>query len=446
MFSASKTKQAVSGALALTKSLRFRSSASAYLTRTTSSTTNQKTWTWSGWLKIGDIASASLLTPFSFGFNPTGATDVGTFFRIYLNQISLSQTTNGSADYTLTTNQIFRDPSAWYHFVIAFDTTQAVSTNRIKLYVNGSQVTSFGTANYPSLNFNTSANLSGGNPKIGAIDVDQSVTSQFFDGYMAEINFIDGQQLTPSSFGATDATTGVWQPIAYSGSYGTNGFHLPFTNTASTTTLGYDTSGNSNNWTTNNISLTAGSTYDSMNDVPTLTSATSSNYATLNAIFKGSQITLSNGNLDYSHSGITTDCRVLSTVAMSSGKWYCEHTCTITSSLFVIGIALASEIPSVSYIGGTSGSYGYYALNGNKYNNASAVAYGSVYGTSGDVIGIAFDASLGTLTFYLNGVSQGVAFTGIPSGSYVFGQGDYTGSTYTGAFNFGQRPFTYTPP
>ena len=111
-----------------------------------------------------------------------------------------------------------------------------------------------------------------------------AVPRNYFDGYLTEINFIDGQALTPSSFGSTNTTTGVWQPIKYTGTYGTNGFYLNFGNNASTTTLGYDTSGNSNNWTTNNISLTAGSTYDSMTDVPTLTSATVANYAVLNPI------------------------------------------------------------------------------------------------------------------------------------------------------------------
>ena len=108
--------------------------------------------------------------------------------------------------------------------------------------------------------------------------------SGYFDGYLAEVNFIDGQALTPSSFGAYNAITGVWQPTKYAGTYGTNGFYLNFNNNASTTTLGYDTSGNSNNWTTNNISLTAGVTYDSMLDVPTLTSATVANYAVLNPL------------------------------------------------------------------------------------------------------------------------------------------------------------------
>jgi hypothetical protein len=110
---------------------------------------------------------------------------------------------------------------------------------------------------------------------MGAVD--------FYDGYLTEINFIDGQALTPNSFGTINSY-GVWQPITYGGSYGTNGFYLPFTNNASTTTLGYDFSPQGNNWTTNNISLTAGSTYDSMTDVPTLTSATAANYAVMNPL------------------------------------------------------------------------------------------------------------------------------------------------------------------
>jgi hypothetical protein len=118
---------------------------------------------------------------------------------------------------------------------------------------------------------------------------------EFFDGYLAEINFIDGQALTPNSFG-TFNSYGVWQPITYGGSYGTNGFYLPFSNNASTTTLGYDFSPNGNNWTTNNISLTAGATYDSMTDVPTLTSATAANYCVYaNPLWVGQRLLAGHG-------------------------------------------------------------------------------------------------------------------------------------------------------
>jgi len=443
MFAASKTAS-VSGGYQIQRSLRFNSADSAYLNRTPASASNRTTWTWSGWVKRSSFGTDQQL------FSAGGS---GAFQFLYQTSTdclyiydSVSSTT------AVITTQVFRDPSAWYHVVLATDTTQATASNRFKLYINGVQVTSFGTATYPAQNSTLSVNNTA-NHSVGSWS--GAGGGNFFSGYMTEVNFIDGQALTPSSFGETNAQTGVWQPKAYSGTYGTNGFYLNFSDNSNTTaaTLGKDYSGNGNNWTPNNFSVTAGSGNDSLVDSPTsygtdtgVGGEVRGNYATLNALSKGSQITLSNGNLDYSHSGTTGDCRTLSSVAINSGKWYCEHTCTTTSSLFIVGIALASDSPSAGYMGATSGSYGYYASNGAKYNNGNSSAYGASWGTSGDVIGIAFDADAGTLTFYKNGTSQGTAYTSIPAGQYVFGQGDYTGSTYTGTFNFGQRPFAYTAP
>ena len=163
---------------------------------------------------------------------------------------------------------VYRDPSAWYHVVCVLDTTQATANNRVRIYVNGVEVTAFGTLNNPTQN-STLAFNGAVNHAIGA-DIPNSGARNFLDGYLTEINFIDGQALTPSSFGSTDTTTGVWQPIKYVGTYGTNGFYLPFSDNSSTTNIALDYSGNGNNWTPNNISVTAGATYDSMLDVPTL--------------------------------------------------------------------------------------------------------------------------------------------------------------------------------
>jgi hypothetical protein len=212
----------------VTNSLRFRSSASASLTRTPTVTSNRTTWTWSGWIKRGAVDSG-LYTPFAFGDNSTGATDVGAFSRFNNNVLEFSEAHGGVNSFALTTTQVFRDPSAWYHIVFVADTTQATASNRLRIFVNGNQVTAFTTATYPTQNFNTSANQAGVPQRIGVIDVDGTAAGQYFDGYMADINFIDGQALTPNSFGTFNGL-GVWQPIRYGGSYGTNGFYLPFTN------------------------------------------------------------------------------------------------------------------------------------------------------------------------------------------------------------------------
>ena len=255
------------------RSLRFRSSASAYLSRTPASAGNRKTWTWSGWVKRG--ALGVLQTLFS-AYNSN--TDSGYTEIRFLSADTL--VLSGYATNWRITTQVFRDSSAWYHIVVSLDTTNATAANRIKIYLNGSEITAFGTSNNPALNDDFAINLNAAH-SIGRV---QATATQYFDGYMTEVNFIDGQALDPTYFGEYNEDTGVWQPIKYTGTYGTNGFYLKFSDNSTTTTLGYDYSGNSNNFTTNNVSVTSGVTYDSMTDVPTLTSTDAANYAVMNPL------------------------------------------------------------------------------------------------------------------------------------------------------------------
>ena len=417
----------------LTKSLRFRSSASAYLNRTPASAGNRKTWTLSTWVKRGKLSADTTILSAGYSTNPW-------FVLQYVgsdNTLAVSATAGTSASWK--TSAVFRDPSAWYHVVCVVDTTSSTttitntSTDRIRLYVNNVQQTLSG-GTVPTQNSDLQVNNTVSHT-IGGY------SSEYFDGYMTEINFIDGQALTPSSFGSTNALTGVWQPAKYTGTYGTNGFYLPFTNTTSTTTLGYDFSGNSNNWTTNNLSLTAGTTYDSMNDVPTLTSATTANYATLNPLmFRLSNTpaaTLSNGNLTSTHTPSGYGTYVFSTIAATGGKFYYEVTITSLVGGGDVGIDNGQGQYSLST------GRAVYLNDGRKIINGSISAYGASF-TTGDVIGVAFDLINGTITFYKNGTSQGVASSSIGTSAYFsFGEGD-TGSVYN--WNFGQRPFSYTPP
>jgi hypothetical protein len=211
----------------LTKSLRFRNSASAKLTRTPASASNRTTWTWSGWIKPGALIDETI---FMAGAEDAARTQLE---FVYNGSSQFNNLSFSSVDTSVTLNyfstQVFRDPAAWYHVVVAVDTTQATSTNRVKIYVNGSQITSWDTSTAPSQNLNTHMN----NNVAHVIGARSYTSSSYFDGYMAEVNFVDGQQLTPSSFGATSAIFGTWQPKQYTGSYGTNGFYLPFTNTTS---------------------------------------------------------------------------------------------------------------------------------------------------------------------------------------------------------------------
>jgi hypothetical protein len=429
------------GGYNLTRSLRFRKSASAKLTRTPSTAGNRRTFTASMWLKRGLIINVT-----SFLSADTNGGSYPDDFQFYDNKIAFF--VNGSINGLVQTQAVFRDPSAWYHVVLVVDTTQATDTNRVKIYVNGVQQTTTGT--YPTLNYQTYFNSVIGH-QIG----NSSPDNNYFDGYMAEINYVDGQALTPSSFGANSPTTGVWQPKKYAGTYGTNGFYLPFTNNASTTTLGNDFSGNGNNWTTNNISLTAGSTYDSMTDVPTLTSATAANFATWNPLKRSYQtggvthlpFNFSNGNLTVSADNNSSIHETWSTIGVSSGKWYWEVTVTQAASLDVYVGAINGSFADTSV--GSSFGNGAYQNNGVIQNlSGTLVTSGSTY-TNGDIIGVALDCTNGTVQFYKNNVAQGAtpSYT-FTSGTLMFAKvntNDVAGANILNG-NFGQRPFAYTPP
>jgi hypothetical protein len=439
MFSSNTTQE--SGGYQIQRSLRFNSADTAYLGRTPATASNRRTWTWSGWVKRSGFNTDSALftcffanndnSNFALLFNSANQLSVG------LNSISAFQTT-----------PVYRDPSGWYHVVLAVDTTQATAANRMSLYVNGVQVTAFATNNLASISQNTELGVNTANAHLlGAMNQ----VGWLYPGYMTEVNFIDGQALTPSSFGAFDAQTGVWGPIPYAGTYGTNGFYLNFSNNSNTTaaTLGADYSGNGNNWTPNNFSVTAGAGNDSLVDVPTnwgvdtgVGGSVRGNYCTGNPLDVGSGITFSNGNLDYT--GVTADQTARSTVGVATGKWYWEVTPTSATSRLAIGIVDAATSGNSAYVGQTATSYSYYSLNGNKYNNATNASYGAAFDLN-DVIGVALDMDAGTLVFYKNGTSQGTAYTGI-TGTKIPAVSNGVSSTQTCAFNFGQRPFAYTAP
>lgn len=417
-------------------SLRFRESATAYLNRTLTTPTNNKIWTYSAWVKRGTLGSASQQHFFNHWTGGNG--QAGILFSSNTDTIEFFDYT-GSYGYQLVTTQVFRDPSAWYHFVIAVDTTQATAANRIKMYVNGNQITAFGTSTYPSQNYNTLINSANAH-YIGR----RGDAAGYFDGYIAEQNFIDGQALTPSSFGKTDPVTNQWIPKKFAGTYGTNGFYLKFADASAATAaaIGKDSSPNGNNWTPNNISVTAGVTYDAMIDSPTL-SAAASNYCVMNPLQNPYSSTFSNANLTVATASGSGGI-VFSSMAMSAGKYYWEVTLSSGTSSD-IGIFKTDATLSSSYL--LEQAFGYsYVNNGSKYNNNSGTAYGATY-TTGDIIGVAFDADAGTLTFYKNNTSQGTAFTSLTNGPYSAAIADTSGgASSTFNINFGQRPFSYTPP
>jgi hypothetical protein len=436
-------------------SLRFRSSASGYLNRTPTTAGNRQKFTYSAWIKKPVVQGTSGST-YAYPITAGLATGGNTYAGIQLYQdtiIAFDQVGGGANNIVLKTTAVYRDPAAWYHVVYAVDTTQATAANRAILYVNGSQITALATATYPSQNYQGAINNT----------VNHGISAQWAgswsvgdDLYVTEVNLIDGQALTPNSFG-TFNSYGVWQPITYGGSYGTNGFYLPFSNTTSTTTLCYDQGPNGNNWTPNNISLTTGSTYDSMTDVPTLTSATVANYCVLSPIdtYDNPPTQGNLARIGVGHTGSPwSTCR--STLGVSSGKWYFEATLTgstgSTGNNMIGVMTTTTSTLSDAYGGSTTRSY---QANGNLQGNNSTGTVSSA--TSGDVIMIAFDVDAGKLWVGKNGTwmnsgvpasGTGNVFTTLPTSPIVPQVSMYgnTGDNYGWYTNFGQQPWIYSPP
>ena len=424
------------------RSLRFNRNDNAYLTRTPSSAGNRKTFTFSAWVKLGQNGVNSSTNEGNGLFLSCGSagTAANMTYRV-TNSGYVGVDYYGVGGYYSTGR--LRDPSAWYHIVWVMDTTELTAANRFKVYVNNvlfynNQIGLSQDADTP-LNNNSATT-------IGAYSYNTSDAYRL-DGYLAEVNFIDGQAYDPSYFGETDAATGQWNPKEYVGSYGTNGFYLNFSDNSGTTatTLGKDSSGNGNNFTPNNFSVSAGAGNDSVEDTPT------NNWCTLNplASIHTGNVTTSNGNLDASFGTVSGGGGIASSFVVRTGKWYWETTITAVSGAYIhIGILDENIAPYSGYPfyqpGLTAESYAY-QNNGTKYNNNTNTSYGASY-TTNDVIGIALDLDNGTITFYKNNVSQGQAFSGLTGGfSPAYGDGSSAG-THSISANFGQQGFTYTPP
>lgn len=438
----------------IARSLRLNIADSAYLSRTFAGASDTKKWTWSGWLKRSTVSNGGYQTFFSAGTNSSNFDYLGFNSSTDDNRLIFGIVSGGGDVVRVSTNRLFRDFSAWYHIVVVYDSAQATAADRVKVYVNGTQETSFFETTYPSLNGVSFINGSSAH-NIGRNNV---LATRYYGGYLAEINFIDGQALTPSSFGETSSTTGVWIPKRYSGTYGTNGFYLSFANNASTTTLGYDDAGGiagsgagSNDWTLNNFSVTAGVGNDSLSDTPT------NNYTNLSVLQQNASSTGASGS-SVTNGGLTATFTITGTERQQrtgmatppSGKWYAEVTVSSGSdpvtSECQVGVVSVTALPG-DRIGGVVGGVAY-SWDGQKEVSAVRTSYGSTY-TVNDVIGIAIDLDSGTptVTFYKNNVSQGSI--NLPHGlvPHYFGvTGRVNSSSIVYNLNFGQRAFAYTPP
>ena len=374
--------------------------ANAHLDFTPSSTSNRKTGTFSSWVKR------------------TYLDDIGVLFSSGTNQQHLRFNSNGVInirDYnestSLTTNAVFRDTSAWYHFVMAIDTTQSTASNRIKLYVNGDQITSFASAVYPTQNQDWNFNYSSSQMFIGARrwPTGGSNIIQGLDAYVAETNWIDGQQLTPSDFGEYDEDSSIWKPKKYTGSYGTNGFYLDFESSGS---LGADSSGNSNNFTLNNITSA-----DQATDTPT------NNFAHWNPLmaYDGnegrSEITEGGTTLKNSNTGNGSSngwYGGAGTIPVTSGKWYWEYQPFAgTFGYHGVGIMGADFIsddvddirdycPNLYLRNGATPTIYQHLQSGNNTAYKTMTSWTS---NSSDIFAIALNMDDEEITFYRNGTA-----------------------------------------
>jgi hypothetical protein len=420
-------------------SLRFNSGSSDELTRTFGTETSRRIFTFSCWIKKTNIATNQ-----SIFFGDTAGTTNATQDSFYFGS-SDSFIFGGWTSGFFTSTMLFRDVSAWYHIVVGVDSTQATSANRIKFYVNGVEQAYTSGAGYPAQNADFGITKSGNHSFFG-----NDGQSGRGNGYLAEAYLIDGQQLTPSSFGETDTLSGIWKPKAYTGTYGNNGFYLQFKNSAS---LGTDSSGNGNTFTVNNLT-----SVDQSTDTPT------NNFATMNPlnIPTTNAPTFTEGNLQ---TAITSTGYYggNSSIMASAGKWYAEFKMTAASITgnFMMGVDNAMLVTARNnvFAGSSSSPTGYsiYGGDGYLYNNSTNIPYGTSY-TTNDIISIALDLDNNKLYLAKNGTwmnsgvpTSGATGTGAISitassstidGGYTFSIGD-GGSAYTATVqaNFGSPPY-----
>lgn len=467
----------------ISRSLRFSRADSSFLSRTATTPTDGRKATMSFWIKKSDISvdtNTSYRSIFYCGTPNSDGLRVG-FARYggYDNhEFHIAQDFGSSSAYFgLRTTQFFRDTSAWYHFVIRYDSTDALPDNRQRIYVNGVEIRSFISRTNAPLNHIPRWQINGTTLKIGKGRDDDN---EHIDMYLTEFNFIDGQALDPSSFGQFD-TDGSWQPKRYTGTYGNNGYFLNFSDNSNTTatTLGKDQAG-SNNFTPSGFSVTAGSGNDSLVDVPTNWGGDTTdnggevrgNYAVLDATFKGSTYipTISNGNLTAQGENNTQN-PAIGTLTVTSGKWYYE-----------VYIDNQAYSPNIGWIEkgnlGTGDNYrslnnaiaantysgtGYVTVtssNGSTGTQLSQISSASYAWTTGNTVMVALDADAKKVWFGKNGTwftNNGVGNPGtgeFPTATYpwnlpmtaLFDGTNNGGNKDKLTYNFGQRPFEYAAP
>ena len=406
------------------RSLRFNPSDSPQLKRTGSTTSSS--YTVSMWFKYTGATKNELNLLFSLGQSNDG----NSAFLGINNNDQFVFYNNGS--YQFTSSFVFRDPTAWYHF------TLSVNSNSSVIYLNN-EIFDYGTIR--------SLDTSSDGLRLGI----QYGNNYPFNGYIADFYLIDGSALTPSSFTETNAKTGQLIPKKYSGSFGTSGAHLLFNDNSGTTatTLGKDTSGNGNNFTPSGFSVSAGSGNDSVIDTPT------NNFPTLNSLtsFGGTSPQLTNGDLEFT---MTSNAMYpMSTLLIpKSGKWYAEVVITadgISQAAIIVSNPFLQQNSSGASATNRHNGVNYYGTDIRIDDNNNIQTGVTAIGVN-NTIGICVDRDAGTVLFKNNnnnvGVAQSYSGTAGSMDDAIFGagRGSNSGSNITGHYNFGQRPFTYTPP
>ena len=432
------------------QSIRFNDDDSPALKKTYSGAGTEETFTFSCWVKRGNTG-ASLGGAGNYGLTLfSGGADVSNYGEIrfessgYGTQDSLFfySSASGSINMQLATNRVFRDPSAWYHIICVMDTTNSIASERMRMYVNGERETSFNAETYPAKdtasNFNTATEHG-----VGVFAV--STDTRHFDGYLAEIHFLDGYAYGPEYFGEFDDYDN-WIPKQYSGSYGTNGFKIDGRDSSD---LGDDESGNGNDYTTSGLAAN-----DQVSDTPT------NNFCVMNPLASPGGSTFAEGNLKVTMASGTKK-GTYSSFAIDSGKWYVEGRLTSTnngSEYAYTGIEdYNSAIGSGQYIGRDTYGYSYDPANGAFLHNNSNVVSSLPSVAQGDIIQIAVDLDNNAIYWGKNGTflnsgnpASGASKTGgvsiiaassQPSGHYHIGHSNGTGSSgYQSeiVWNFGQ--------
>jgi len=379
------------GGYDIDNSCKFESDNSEYLSKTPSSAGNQKTWTFSAWVKRTELGLNTSKSAMIFGSGDT-------YLHFVTSDKLIANLRTGGTNFFYYSERVFRDTSAWYHFVLTCDTTQSTASNRLKLYVNGVYESPTESNGYTNIAQNANTGINSTNEhEIGKYTLDENTYAEFFSGYMAEMHLVDGTALDHTSFGEFDEDSGIWKPKAYTGSYGTNGFYLDFKNASD---LGEDQSGNNNDWTKTNISAA-----DQATDTPT------NNFTTFNTLRKWNQnrISFTEGATVVNTASGNAWTTVSNNIGVNKGKWYWEGELYTNEGYQMFGqnpvVSTEININADWYLGqyaNKSAGAGYYGSGDDVYYEGGYA--NSSASTTGDIISVAMDCDNNKVHFAVNGV------------------------------------------